>query len=196
VEDVRVVAGTIRNSAFGVLAGQDELFQLFLVDPVLLLNHAKGRVDPPGVANITQLLRSAIKATFRGLPLAQPLGQLLLIERVPGPNYFQCPNATEHIRCMRLSVRDSPEGSIKVLALEDKLRSFFDINFAQCSQQVQAGHPAVGVSGVDLPPFVTHETAVLFLQAAHILHDLVYFHFLEPIKTDKDQHCVVGAQYM
>lgn len=48
VENVNFVSRAISDASIvGVLAVEDESFQLFVIDPVLTVDHVKGTKDPP-----------------------------------------------------------------------------------------------------------------------------------------------------
>jgi hypothetical protein len=80
VEDVDGVAWPIANASFCVLALEDKVLERLLVNPVLLVHHAEGRVDPPRVAHVRQFLRPSVETPLAGLSLAQPLRKQLLIK--------------------------------------------------------------------------------------------------------------------
>jgi hypothetical protein len=80
MKDINGIARPITYPSFGVLALRNEIFEGFLINPILFAHHAKGGINPPRVANIWKLLGPAVKASLIGLSLAQPFRKQFLVK--------------------------------------------------------------------------------------------------------------------
>ena len=73
MEDIDFIPWSIRDaSRFCILTSQYIVLKGLKIDQVLPINHEESREDPPGVADVWQLLWSTIEASLHRLPLAQP----------------------------------------------------------------------------------------------------------------------------
>lgn len=124
VENVHCVARSVADSSvLGVLTVKDKVLQSVHIYPVLLLHHAEGGIDPPGVANIRQFLWPAVKAALCCLPLAKPFCQQLLVELVDATSDLESAYTAENVCRMRFRIRYASERTIEVTATQDVLHS-------------------------------------------------------------------------
>ena len=70
MEDVDLVAGTISDSTFIVLAVEYKILQLPQIDPVSSVDHNKRTENPPWVADVGKFLGSAIEPSDFRLTLS------------------------------------------------------------------------------------------------------------------------------
>ena len=130
MKNINCIPRSVTNSSiFLILTMKNKLLKSRLVNPVLFSHHAKGRVNPPRVANIGQFLWSTIKAPFASLSLAQPLCQHLLIKRLNAARYFESPHTAKHISSMRFSIGNTTKRSVKISTAKHILNSLLLINF-------------------------------------------------------------------
>lgn len=86
-----------------------------LVDKSLALDHPQRGVNPPRVAHVGQLLGPAVEAALERLPLAQPVGQVVLVEGVELVRDLQSAHAAKHVGAVafRLRLAAKPALSLK-----------------------------------------------------------------------------------
>jgi hypothetical protein len=114
VKDVRGVSGPIRDAALAVLASQNEILQVALVDEGLPLDHPQSGVNPPGVANVGQFFGPPVEAALRSLSFAQPVGQVILVELVQSVGDLQGPYAAKNVGAVALCLWLPAEPALKI----------------------------------------------------------------------------------
>ena len=110
---------------------EDVFAQTVQVDQILPVDHVAGGEDPPGVAHVSQLVWSPIKATLNRLPLAQPHAQLVSVDVFYVAQDLERADRCKDIRCVTLRHGDCPEGSIDILAAQNVISDSFSVNLVE-----------------------------------------------------------------
>eukprot|EP00968_Pinguiococcus_pyrenoidosus_P015050 scaffold1384_cov256-Pinguiococcus_pyrenoidosus.AAC.3 len=170
VKDVGHVVWPVRDaSPFVVLALQNEALELLRVDPVHFVQDAQRAEDPPAVAHVRLLLRSAVEAPRVALSLGKPPTQQLRVAvllELAGD--LQRTNAAEDLPRVRLGPRHGAEAAVKIAALSHEIRRCGHVHRVHLAQDGQRTQRTVGEAGVHLPPLVALEAAICQLQACDI----------------------------
>lgn len=180
MKNINCISRSITDSPlFRILAVQDKVLKSILIYPIFFTHHAESRVNPPRIAHVRQLLRSAIKTPFWSLPFTEPLRKQLLIKRVYKPCYLKSTYTTEHVGSMGLCVRYASKRSIKITTAQYVICCFLLINPVQSVEKRKAGNCAVRKSRVHFSPNVARERAIRLLKTTDVLNNLLHVDLAE-----------------
>jgi len=98
----------------GILGLKDELNETIAINPVDPADDRQTTQHPPAVTHVFLLLRPAIQPAARDLSLAEPLPQLLLVNKVEPFCDRQGSNAGEDLARVRLRTRSHAISAVKV----------------------------------------------------------------------------------
>ena len=83
---------------------------------------------------------------------------------------------------MRLGIRDTTEGSVKITTTHYVVYCFLFVNLVKGIQQFETRYSDVRETGVNFAPLITEETAIRLLKPTDVIHNFIYFDFPEWIE--------------
>jgi hypothetical protein len=137
------------------LALEDESLQLGTRNPMKSTNHGQAAAHPPGIADILQLLRSAVETSIGQLSLAQPSSQAVSIDQVKPVGDGQSSDAGEDLPRMGFGPRNGPKTTIEIGAALDMLDRAVDVDQIHQAHQREGIERAIQETGILLAPLVT-----------------------------------------
>jgi hypothetical protein len=120
-------------------------------------NHGQTTCDPPTIANILILLRSAVQPTTLDLSLAQPHPKLVLVHGIQPPSNGQCRKTSKNLPRMRFRPRSNTISAIEIRARDYVFDSEIDINKVQKLYQGKGVERRVKKPRILLSPFISRK---------------------------------------